>query len=114
MDTFGLLLHGLGLALTPHNLLYALIGVTLGTAVGVLPGIGPALTVAHAMQTFGMYVVDNSGRPKIYFEDDLTAQWQDVIAARTVSAIPVDAIRAVPPPPEPPGPAGSTSTAPAP
>lgn len=27
-------------------LLYALIGVTLGTAVGVLPGIGPALTVA--------------------------------------------------------------------
>ena len=28
------------------NLLYAVIGVTLGTAVGVLPGIGPALTVA--------------------------------------------------------------------
>ena len=46
MDTFGLLLHGLAGALTPHNLLYALIGVTLGTAVGVLPGIGPALTVA--------------------------------------------------------------------
>src|SRR5690606_20593097 len=33
-------------ALEPINLLYALIGVTLGTAVGVLPGIGPALTVA--------------------------------------------------------------------
>ena len=28
------------------NLLYALIGVILGTAVGVLPGIGPAMTVA--------------------------------------------------------------------
>ena len=28
------------------NLLYATIGVMLGTAVGVLPGIGPAMTVA--------------------------------------------------------------------
>ena len=46
MDTIGLLLQGLGVAVQPINLLYALIGVTLGTAVGVLPGIGPALTVA--------------------------------------------------------------------
>src|SRR4249919_3069984 len=46
MDTFALLAHGLVGALQPTNLLYALIGVTLGTAVGVLPGIGPALTVA--------------------------------------------------------------------
>src|SRR6476646_2341533 len=46
MDTFGLLFHGLGLALHPMNLVYAGIGVLLGTAVGVLPGIGPALTVA--------------------------------------------------------------------
>ena len=33
-------------ALTPINLLFALIGVVLGTAVGVLPGLGPAMTVA--------------------------------------------------------------------
>ena len=46
MDTFALLAQGLAGALQPMNLLYALIGVTLGTAVGVLPGIGPALTVA--------------------------------------------------------------------
>ena len=46
METFDLLLHGLSVAIQPMNLLYALIGVTLGTAVGVLPGIGPALTVA--------------------------------------------------------------------
>ncbi|MDB5473519.1 MAG: tripartite tricarboxylate transporter TctA [Devosia sp.] len=46
MDTFGLLADGLLAALQAQNLLYALIGVTLGTAVGVLPGIGPALTVA--------------------------------------------------------------------
>ena len=46
MDTFAALGQGLLVAVQPMNLLYALIGVTLGTAVGVLPGIGPALTVA--------------------------------------------------------------------
>jgi len=46
MDTFAFLAQGLAVAVEPMNLLYALIGVTLGTAVGVLPGIGPALTVA--------------------------------------------------------------------
>jgi putative tricarboxylic transport membrane protein len=46
MATFDFLLQGLLVATQPMNLLYALIGVTLGTAVGVLPGIGPALTVA--------------------------------------------------------------------
>jgi putative tricarboxylic transport membrane protein len=40
------LAHGFAVALTPMNLLWALAGVTLGTFVGVLPGIGPALTVA--------------------------------------------------------------------
>lgn len=40
------LVGGFSVALTPENLLWALIGVFLGTAVGVLPGIGPALTVA--------------------------------------------------------------------
>ena len=38
--------HGFAVALTPVNLWWALVGATLGTAVGVLPGIGPALTVA--------------------------------------------------------------------
>jgi len=46
MDALNSLLQGLAVAMQPMNLLYALIGVTLGTAVGVLPGIGPALTVA--------------------------------------------------------------------
>ncbi|MDX6806620.1 tripartite tricarboxylate transporter permease [Terrihabitans rhizophilus] len=46
MDSLEPLMQGLLVALQPINLLYALIGVTLGTAVGVLPGIGPALTVA--------------------------------------------------------------------
>jgi putative tricarboxylic transport membrane protein len=41
-----LLVEGFATALQPEYLLYALIGVILGTAVGVLPGIGPAMTVA--------------------------------------------------------------------
>ncbi|MCU0826426.1 MAG: tripartite tricarboxylate transporter permease [Tabrizicola sp.] len=55
MDSFGLLMQGLQAALDPMILLYALIGVTLGTAVGVLPGIGPALTVALLLPvTYGL------------------------------------------------------------
>jgi putative tricarboxylic transport membrane protein len=46
MDAFASLLNGLAIASQPMNLMYAFIGVMLGTAVGVLPGIGPALTVA--------------------------------------------------------------------
>jgi putative tricarboxylic transport membrane protein len=46
MDAVSGLLDGFATAATPANLLYALIGVILGTAVGVLPGIGPAMTVA--------------------------------------------------------------------
>ncbi|MFN5996039.1 MAG: tripartite tricarboxylate transporter permease [Paracoccaceae bacterium] len=55
MTTFDFLLQGLGTAMEPMILLYALIGVTLGTAVGVLPGIGPALTVALLLPvTYGL------------------------------------------------------------
>jgi putative tricarboxylic transport membrane protein len=46
MEAFSALLDGFVTALTPVNLLYAVIGVILGTAVGVLPGIGPAMTIA--------------------------------------------------------------------
>ena len=46
MDTLAALGSGFAVALTPINLLWAFAGVTLGTAVGVLPGIGPALTIA--------------------------------------------------------------------
>ena len=46
METLGHLAHGFSVALTPINLLWAFVGVTLGTAIGVLPGLGPALTIA--------------------------------------------------------------------
>jgi putative tricarboxylic transport membrane protein len=59
MDTFALLAQGIAGALQPMNLVYALIGVTLGTAVGVLPGIGPALTVALLLPV--TYQLDPTG-----------------------------------------------------
>jgi putative tricarboxylic transport membrane protein len=47
--------RGFAVALEPVNLLWALAGVSLGTAVGVLPGIGPALTVALLLPvTYGL------------------------------------------------------------
>jgi putative tricarboxylic transport membrane protein len=46
METLAALGHGFTVALTPLNLFWSLLGVTVGTAIGVLPGIGPALTVA--------------------------------------------------------------------
>lgn len=45
---------GFGAALAPVNLLLGVVGVTLGTAVGVLPGIGPALAISMLLPlTFG-------------------------------------------------------------
>jgi len=46
VDSLQLLANGFAVALEPSNLLWAFAGVLLGTAVGILPGIGPALTVA--------------------------------------------------------------------
>lgn len=46
MSTVNLLLNGFELALTPMNLLFALIGSILGTLIGVLPGIGPTAGIA--------------------------------------------------------------------
>lgn len=49
MDNFIHLMEGFAVAAQPVYLLYALGGVLIGTAVGVLPGIGPAMTVALLM-----------------------------------------------------------------
>ena len=46
MQTAQLLWQGLVSAVSPLHLLWAFAGVVIGTAVGVLPGIGPAMTVA--------------------------------------------------------------------
>ncbi|NSC22562.1 tripartite tricarboxylate transporter permease [Streptomyces albus subsp. chlorinus] len=55
MDSVTSLLDGFGTALTPLNLLWAATGVLLGTAIGVLPGIGPAMAVALLLPvTYGL------------------------------------------------------------
>ncbi|RQP05132.1 MAG: tripartite tricarboxylate transporter permease [Paracoccus sp. BP8] len=46
MNLFENLALGLGVAVTPENLLYCLIGAVLGTLIGILPGLGPVATVA--------------------------------------------------------------------
>ena len=46
METFTALMDAFAQALTPIKLLWALIACFVGTAMGVLPGIGPALTLA--------------------------------------------------------------------
>jgi putative tricarboxylic transport membrane protein len=55
MDSLSQLIDGFGTALTPTNLLLAAIGVLLGTFIGVLPGIGPAMAVALLLPvTYGL------------------------------------------------------------
>ena len=52
LDNLGL---GFATALSPWNLLYAFVGCLLGTAVGVLPGLGPLATIAMLLPlTFGL------------------------------------------------------------
>src|SRR3977135_2057318 len=46
MDLISNLSIGFGVAFTPINLLYCLVGCLLGTLIGVLPGIGPIATIA--------------------------------------------------------------------
>ena len=46
MDTIANLLIGLQTAGSLNNLLYCFVGVFLGTAIGVLPGLGPTATIA--------------------------------------------------------------------
>ena len=53
MDTLSALLDGFANALTLTNLGWAFLGVTLGTAIGILPGIGPALTIALLLPLTG-------------------------------------------------------------
>jgi len=46
MDLVSNLLLGFENALSLTNLIYCFIGVTVGTLIGVLPGIGPVATIA--------------------------------------------------------------------
>ncbi|GAA1662505.1 tripartite tricarboxylate transporter permease [Glycomyces endophyticus] len=55
MDNLNSLLDGFAAILTPGNLLLALLGVTIGTAVSMLPGMGTAMAIALLLPiTYGM------------------------------------------------------------
>ena len=55
MDIFHNLATGFSIALTPINLLYCFLGSFIGTAIGVLPGLGPPATIALLLPvTYGI------------------------------------------------------------
>jgi hypothetical protein len=55
------------------------------------------VVIARALQDYGMYVIDNAGRPKVMLEYDGTADWGGRVDASTVSAIPLTAFRVIAP-----------------
>ncbi len=60
IDIFANLWMGLQVAASPINLWWCLVGVFLGTAIGVLPGLGPAATIAMLLPaTFGLAPVSS-------------------------------------------------------
>lgn len=56
---------------------------------------GPCLVIARALQRYGMYVIDNAGRPKIMLEYEGTARWNGLVTSETVSPIPDSAFKLV-------------------
>ena len=49
------IIDGFGVVLQPENLLYCLVGVVIGMLIGVLPGLGPAATIAILLPiTYGV------------------------------------------------------------
>ncbi len=58
MDILNNIILGFGVAFSPANLAYCFVGVTLGTLVGVLPGVGPLVTIAMLLPiTFNLPAV---------------------------------------------------------
>jgi hypothetical protein len=56
---------------------------------------GACLTVARSLQEYGLIVVDNAGRSKLYFEYEGTAKWDGAVNSNTVSPIPVDRLSVI-------------------
>src|SRR2546425_6440931 len=55
MEILSLLGSGFAIALTPENLFYCFVGSLVGTAIGVLPGLGPPATIALLLPvTYGI------------------------------------------------------------
>ena len=57
---------------------------------------GPCLTIASALQRYGMYLIDHAGRPKLMLEYRETAGWDASVDARTTTPIPLAKFRVLP------------------
>lgn len=55
----------------------------------------PAIVIAHALQKYGMIVVDHSGSSKIYLEQRTTAGWNSSITRNMLSTIPWSKFRVI-------------------
>jgi hypothetical protein len=65
-------------------------------------GLSPAAkTIARALQSYGMYVIDHSGSSKIYLEDRMTAGWDTTINRNLVSKLPWSKFRVITAPTQP-------------
>jgi myo-inositol-hexaphosphate 3-phosphohydrolase len=60
---------------------------------------GACLTIARALQEYGMYVIDNSSRPKVMLEYEGTARWNGVVDEDTVRSIPLNRLKVIAPGP---------------
>ncbi len=55
MDSLNGLMEGFGVLFTPGNLTYVVLGVLIGTVIGILPGLGPTATIALLLPfTYGI------------------------------------------------------------
>jgi hypothetical protein len=54
---------------------------------------GPCLTIARALQRYGMYLVDGSGRAKVLMEYEGTARWRGLVDQFTTRPIRMSALR---------------------
>jgi putative tricarboxylic transport membrane protein len=58
MELFGNLIYGFSISFSLQNLIYCFVGAIIGTAIGVLPGIGPVVTIAMLLPlTFKLPII---------------------------------------------------------
>lgn len=78
MTTWEGLAHGFGVALQPGVLVYCLLGVTLGTFIGVLPGIG-AMAAISLLLPITFYISPEAALVMlagVYYGRNMAARWR--------------------------------------
>ncbi|MGI9657893.1 MAG: hypothetical protein ACR2OD_03210, partial [Gaiellaceae bacterium] len=84
---------GSGLGALPEGARLQLDPALSDAQIGAWGCAGACLTIAHALQRYGMYVVDNSGRAKVMMEFEGTASWNGLVTAGTAAPIPLSAFK---------------------